>query len=153
MTATTKSLLNFEHLTRVYHRDPTQVRQGRVLSVLLIGMGIAATVGVLLTIVSGLTTNLTQQTNGIVVVGLVLLGLVIGLYFLNRFTSPRIAAILFLLGLVVILTFSDSPQELVDGRTTLTFVLPIIMASSIIRPGASFIFAALASMVLGLVAF
>jgi PAS domain S-box-containing protein len=153
MTAVAKPLLNFDHLTRVYHRDPNQARQGRVLSILLIGMGVAATTGILLTIASALTTRWTTQTNGIVVVAVVLLVLVGGLYFLNRFSSPRIAAILFLLGLLVILTFSDSPQEVVDGRTTLTFVLPIIMASSIIRPGASFIFAGLAALVLGVLAF
>lgn len=153
MTVQNLRFINSEHLTRVYHRDPTQARRGRVLSILLMGMGAAAILGILLTVASAFVTGWGAQANGIIVVALALLVLVGGLYFLNRFVSPRIAAILFLLGLVVVLALSDDPQEVVDGRTTLTFVLPIIMASAIIWPGASFIFAGLISLVLGLVAF
>lgn len=152
MTVTRQRLINWEHLIKVYHPDPMQARRGRVLSILLIGLGIAALLGMALTIVIALATEWSAQAGGQIGVAATLLVLTVGLYFLNRFISPRIAAIIFLLGLLVILALSDDPAEVVDGRTTLTFVLPIIMASAIIRPSASFVVAGLVALTLGFIA-
>jgi PAS domain S-box-containing protein len=142
--------LSFGQLTQVRHPDPTQARRGRLLSILLLGTGAAAVIGVALTMGAALlgAPGWTTDTTNIVVAGLALLVLVVGLYFLNRRVSPRAAAILFLAGLVLILAFSDVPEELTSGRTTITFVLPIIMASVILGPTMSFLVAGLACGVL-----
>ncbi len=149
-----KWLLNFDRLTHVHHPDPAQARRGRLLSILLIGTGLAAMLGVGITAGYALLTpqGWTTDTTNIVAAGLTLLTLTVGLYFLNRRASPRAAAIIFLAGLVLILALSDAPEELISGRTTITFVLPIIMASVILGPTLSFLVAGLTCLVLLVVA-
>ncbi|MFO7583945.1 MAG: ATP-binding protein [Anaerolineales bacterium] len=52
--------------------------------------------------------------------------------------------------LLITVGFADSPQEMVDGRSLYLFVLPILMSSFVISPLASFVFAALCSLVIWL---
>jgi signal transduction histidine kinase len=43
--------------------------------------------------------------------------------------------------LTVVFTFADTPQNVVQGRTLFMFVIPILMASFLLRPSTSFIMA------------
>jgi len=51
----------------------------------------------------------------------------------------------FLLFLSVVLAFTDTPQELANGRSLFVFTIPIIMASILLGPAFSFVFAILGS--------
>lgn len=135
----------FERLIRIDHRDPTQARRGQLLNILLLSVGVASIIGIAAAIFLSFTQSLTTDWLTLIVSGLVMLAVCTGLYILNRRGSPRLAATLFLLILVVVLSFSDEPRYLVGGRSTVTFVLPIIMASVVLSPASSFIFASLVS--------
>ncbi len=131
-------------LLRVDYADPVQARRGRLLNVLLVGSGIA---GIAAVVAAALLAMLQGKFGpgavSIVASGTVGVLLILGLYRLNRARPSRVAAILFVLGLIVILTLSDEPQQVVAGRSTVALVLPIIMASVLIAPAASFIVAGL----------
>jgi len=68
-------------------------------------------------------------------------------YALNRYVSEQLAAVLFVLLLLASATLSDSPEEVVDGRGLLVFALPIMAASVLLRPWASFVAAGACSLV------
>ncbi|MCX7682449.1 MAG: ATP-binding protein [Anaerolineae bacterium] len=66
------------------------------------------------------------------------------LYLLNRYVSGYLASILFLV-LVLVSAFTD-PESATSGKLLLVFPIPIVMASFLIRPAASFAMAALVSL-------
>lgn len=138
-----------DRILRVDYADPEQARRGRLLNVLLIGSGVAVIVGmVVVALVVLLRGRFSPGDVLVAISGTVSVLLIVSLYWLNRSRSPRAAAILFVLGLIVILSFSDEPQQVVAGRTTLALVLPIIMASVLIAPAASFVVAGLVGLAL-----
>jgi signal transduction histidine kinase len=73
-------------------------------------------------------------------------------YWLNRKLRRGEAGFMFLLFLLVAFAFSDSPEELIDGRSLYTFIMPIMLASVLVRPSFSFIFAGLTILELNLLA-
>ncbi len=68
-----------------------------------------------------------------------------GLLALNRYRSGPWSSTLFLLLLTLLFTFSDVPEEVVDGRSLFLFTVPIIMASVLLFPASSFLLAGLCS--------
>jgi len=70
---------------------------------------------------------------------------ILGIYQINKRWSGRWAALLFLLLLTLIFTFTDTPEELSNGRSLFIFTLPIAISSLILLPRASFLFAAIGS--------
>jgi signal transduction histidine kinase len=138
-----------ERLLRVNHPDPDLARRGRLLNVLLVGVGAAGVVFAALGLIINILASWSRSDEVLLfatsVVGVVFVS---GIYLLNRSGRVRIAAILFVLGSMILLSFSDEPQQLVSGRSTLVYILPIIMASVLIRPSASFVMAALSGVVL-----
>jgi PAS domain-containing protein len=70
---------------------------------------------------------------------------IMGIYQINKRWSGRLAALLFLLLLTLIFTFTDSAEELSNGRSLFIFTLPIAISSLILLPQASFLFAGLGS--------
>jgi PAS domain S-box-containing protein len=73
-------------------------------------------------------------------------------YGINRYVSGWLASALFLILLTVVLSFSDDPEQVAGGRSLFVYTLPIIMASVLLRPSASFIFAILSSLVVSIIA-
>jgi hypothetical protein len=68
----------------------------------------------------------------------------VGIYQANK-TSSRISSFLLLLLLVVVPVFSDTPDQVANGRSLFLFMLPIAISSLILLPPASFLFATLSS--------
>lgn len=66
---------------------------------------------------------------------------------INRYSS-RSASFLLLLLLVIVSIFSDTPQQLVDGRSLFIFTFPIAISSLILSPASSFFFAGLSATVI-----
>ncbi len=128
---------------------PDEVRRRRLLNILLLGLFLAAVGGfVVLTadalIMRRIAPDESQWLWGIVFAFLV--GPVV-LYFINR-VSGQVAAFALLLFLMVAFLFSDTPEQLTNGRSLFLFTIPIATASLILFPSASFIFAALGSAVI-----
>ena len=73
-------------------------------------------------------------------------------YYINRKLSKGTAGFLFLLFLMVAFAFSDETIELVDGRSLYVFTIPIILASMLVKPSFSFVFAGITVLELYLLA-
>ncbi|MCA9921073.1 MAG: response regulator, partial [Anaerolineales bacterium] len=71
---------------------------------------------------------------------LVGIGMVI-LYLINRYWSPKTASLLFLTLLTITFFVSSTPYNSVWGQNMIAFAVPILMASVILHPLASFFFA------------
>lgn len=138
------------NLLDVPSTDLDDARRRKLLNILLISLGFLAVIGVVvigLLSVSGAMkddpgVSLIFITNTVLLVGVVII------FVINRFWSGLIASSLFLLLLVIALAFSDTPSEVANGRTTFYFVIPIIMASVLLRSYASFLLATLTSLVI-----
>jgi signal transduction histidine kinase len=135
--------------------DPDDARRRRLLNILLLGVLFAALFG-LIAIAFGIVrsqvafsdTEVQVLLGGIVIVTLGILMI----YQINRRLSGRLAALIFLLLLTIVFVFTDSPEELVDGRSLFLFTLPIAFSSLILAPQASFLFAAISSLIIAVLA-
>lgn len=138
-----------ERLLRVNHSDPDVARRGWLLNVLLLGFFVATLAGFWIGLVSGFVAGWKTQGELLLTIASVV-GLVsaVGLHFLNRSGSVRLAAIIFLLGSILLMSFSDEPAQLIAGRSTMVYILPIVMASVLLRPSASFVMAVLSGVAL-----
>jgi signal transduction histidine kinase len=139
--------------------DPDDARRRKMLNILLLWT-IAATIAFILYIFSYITLNFnsltSHQQSDIVTLTYANIGLLVGaalFYIINRFVSGWLASVLFLVFLVVTLSFSDVPSELVNGRALFAYIIPIVMASMLLKPGASFIFAGLGALAVQIVAY
>ena len=139
------------HLLNVPTSDPDDARRGRLLNILLLGVLIAALFGLISIVVNvlGFQNSVSEAETQVLLGGIVILtfGIVV-IYQMNRHLSGRWAALIFLLLLTFIFVFTDSPQELVDGRSLFLFTLPIAFSSLILAPQASFLFATISSVII-----
>ncbi|HQU35809.1 MAG TPA: ATP-binding protein [Anaerolineales bacterium] len=126
--------------------DPEDTRKRRILGILLAGTAGVALLGMLSFIYFAATVDPAEFY-------LLLWGsaltfiLVIIVYAVNYFGSGRAAAVLFLIFLYIIFLFSDTPDQIVGGRTLFAFTIPIFMASILLTPASSFIFAGISGAV------
>ena len=135
-----------EHLSHVEQPDPIQALRGRLLNVLLLGTVALSLVLVLICVVFGPGTGRNAEAQRLLVFTLAYLVLAVGLFAANRTGHTRPAAFLFLATFTVVTFFGDVPQQVVGGRSTFLFTLPIILASVLVCPSASFVLAALVSL-------
>jgi PAS domain S-box-containing protein len=130
--------------------NPDDARQRRLLNILLLGTLIAALIGLVsIVIFSLINPDIGQSESQVLLGGIVVFTLgIFGIYLVNRWLSGRWAALLFLLLLTIIFVFTDTAQELVRGRSLFLFTIPITIASLILAPQASFLFAAISSAII-----
>ena len=130
--------------------DPDDARQRRLLNILLLGTLIAALVGLsAIVIFSLINPDIARSEIQLLLGGIVVFTLgIFGIYQVNRRLSGRWAALLFLLLLTIIFVFTDSAEELVRGRSLFLFTIPITIASLILAPQASFLFAAISGAII-----
>ncbi|TXT56295.1 MAG: putative Signal transduction histidine kinase [Promethearchaeota archaeon] len=74
------------------------------------------------------------------------------IFIVNRYTSTSIASIFFLLFLIIIIISSDRPEELVSGRSLISWVIPVILGSFLIKPIASTIIATIEIFIIRIIA-
>lgn len=129
--------------------DPDDARRRRLLNIILLAALVAAIVALIAIVVADiLDPQVVDAETQVLLGGIIVFTLgILGIYLLNRRLSGRWAALIFLVLLTVIFMFTDSPAELVDGRSLFLFTIPIVMASMLLFPAASFIFAALGSLI------
>jgi signal transduction histidine kinase len=136
-----------DSLLTVAATDPDDARRGRVLNTLLLGTLTATVIGLIGIVAATLSIDEFRQTETQRLLGgtvIAMLGLM-GIYQINRKWSGRLAALLYLMLLTLIFTFTDSPEQLSNGRSLFIFTLPIAIAGLILLPEASFLFAAIGS--------
>ena len=130
--------------------DPDEVRRQKLLNILLMGLGSFAFVNfliaVFLKIWAGADTSLLVYSMSAALVGSMIV------YLINRHISGIGASLLFLLVLTVSIAFGDDPHQVVEGRSLFHFTIPILIASAILRPWASFLMAGVSSVVITMVA-
>ena len=146
---------NIERLLTVPVPDPDDARRRRILNILLLGMIVVTLLGAVGVIFASRQAGQEafQAENQSLLIGIVVFILgILGVYQINRQYSGRLAAILFLLFLTGIFVLTDTPAELAGGRSLFLFTLPIIMASILLSPGSSFIFATLNSVIISALA-
>lgn len=139
----------FDSFLNVSVPDPDDARRRRVLNILLLGTLLATVVGFLAIVVGSATSNeLNLPETQILLGGTLITTLgIMGIYQINKRWSGRWAALLFLLLLTLIFTFTDSPDQLSNGRSLFIFTLPIAISSLILIPEASFLFALLGGVI------
>ena len=127
--------------------DPEDTRKRRILGILLAGTAGISLLGVLSFIYFAATVDPAEFY-------LLLWGsaltfvLVAVVYAVNYFGSGRAASVLFLIFLYIIFIFSDTPDQIVSGRTLFAFTIPIFMASILLTPASGFIFAGISGVII-----
>lgn len=131
--------------------DPDDQRRSRLLNILLLGVAALSFLVLLATIFADVT-ELESQVSNLYLSSLTMLGGAVLIFAINRYWSGMLASSLFLLLFTVAVAFTDEPRNVVDGRSLFLFTVPILMASVILRPWASFIIAGLSSLVISAIA-
>jgi len=134
------TLLN--HFLDVPSTDPDDARRRKLLNIILGFVG-SLTIFILLivpvlSVIRGI--KFSEVSSIYLTAGALLLGTAF-LVFLNRTVPGWIASTLFLLFLMVVFAFSDTPDQILGGRSLFVFTIPIIMASVLLQPLSSFAFA------------
>src|SRR5689334_24832883 len=131
--------------------DPDDTRRRRILNILLVGVGALSLL--ILVIVSFFASDFSRDSvRSVVMASTATFLATLIIYIVNIFWSGRVAAVIFLVFLTIIFAFSDTPQQVSDGRSLFAFVLPITMASILLAPWSSFIFSSLSGIVISIVA-
>lgn len=125
--------------------DPDDSRRRRLLNIILLGTIVAALLGLAAIAVDSFTRVITDQIeiqNTLIGILTVTVG-ILAIYQINRRYSGQVAALLFLVLLTGVFIFTDTPAELIQGRSLFLFTIPIALSSLLLMPAASFLFAAL----------
>ncbi len=134
-------------LITVKSSDPDDARRRSLLNIILTGLTLISFVAMVIVGVSIITGGTSSDFQWIFLAILIFIIGNIVIFAINRYRSGLIASSIFLFFLTIILAFSDTPEHVAAGRSLFYFVIPIIMASVLLRSYASFIFAALSSLV------
>jgi PAS domain S-box-containing protein len=133
--------------------DPDERRRSRLLNILLLSVAALALLALLVTIVADVGVGVGDP--GLAPLYLVNIALTVGvliMFVINRYWSGWLASSLFLLLLTAAFALGDEPQEVANGRTLIVFAVPIIMASVLLRPYASFIATGVVSLLIAAIA-
>ena len=134
--------------------DPDDARRRKLLNILLLGVavvGILLTVAVITLAIVGLTEMNELQTIDYFI-GPIVLTTAIILFAINRYGSGWLAASLLVLFMTACIPFFDELEQVANGRSLLMFAVPVIIASVLLRPYASFIVATLCSILISIIA-
>lgn len=128
--------------------DPDDARRRKFLNVILIGTGFL-TILVVFSILGAVVIGQGDIFNGHAWIGAI--GMLVGVpafSWSNRRPSVPgwVTSGTFLVFLLVLFLFVDTPDQLAGGRSLFVFTIPIVMASILLYPAASFIFAGLAAL-------
>jgi len=135
--------------------DPDDARRRKLLNILLLGTVTIALLALLATTVAitiGLASTQRPEVALVYLAGLAMIFGAVIIFATNRYWSGWLASVLFLLLLTGVLAFSDEPRQVVEGRSMFLFAIPILMASVLLRPWASFVMAGLSSLVVTAIA-
>lgn len=145
--------MNVSQFLDVPSMDPDDARRRKLLNILLAGVAALSLLVILAATIAAFT-GLEERELLLFLYGggLAMLLSIAVVFAINRYWSGVLAGSLFVLLFTLITAFSDDPQQVVDGRTLFVFAIPILMASAVVRPWASFAMAGLIGLLLGVIA-
>ncbi len=145
--------MKISQLLDVPSRDPDDARRRKLLNILLLGIAVLTLAELMVTAFFRITGVESQEhVTMLYRAGLGILFGIVVTFVINRYWSGWLASSIFLLLLTVLVTFIDEPQEVANGRSLVAFVIPIVVASVLLRPYASFVAAAVCSLVIAAIA-
>jgi signal transduction histidine kinase len=143
----------FRQFLTISPNDPDSTRRRQMLNILLVGTGAISIIALATFVYWSSTSLLNPEEFQLLLWGSIAsLVMVTAMYIANQFWSGRVAALAYLLFLNLIFTFSDIPEEVANGRALIFFTMPIFLASVLLTPAASFLFAGVSSLIISLVA-
>ena len=143
-----------QKILEVPSADLTQTRRAKILNILLLGLTLLTIVIVVINFVGAETQTFnTQEVRLTTYVTAFFLGSSIFIYLTNKYWSSQLAAVLFLIVVTAGLFYGDAPYESIWGRNMIALVIPILMASLILDPRASFVMAGIISILSLITAF
>jgi len=141
-----KIIATYNGLVDVPSSDPDDARRRKLLNIILVGM--MAVAGILILAITVLLLLFAFNPNEAVLPIIASVATMIGVsifYLINRWWSGRVASVSFLFFLMFVITLSDSPAELANGRSVFLFAIPIVVASVLIGSTSTFVFYILCS--------
>ncbi len=135
------------------HPDPAdseEIRRRGLIRVIALGLVVLSTLGVLTILVFlFMRPEGWQQKDSMLLLAISIAAVFISLaiYQINKYSS-KAASLLLLLLFVLASIFGDTPEQLSSGRSLFIFTIPIGISSLLLFPLASFIFAALSSIII-----
>jgi len=133
--------------------DPDDARRLKLLNVLLSGVAVIVLLGLAAIAISSFFDAEVRGRAGILYAsGFGTLACIVIIFLVGRYGSAQVASALFLLLLTAVAPLTDQPQEVVNGRSLFVFTIPILMASVLLRPYASFILAGVTGLIVSVIA-
>lgn len=129
--------------------DPNDARRRKLLNFILSIVGLLVLFTLIFTVyldVSGVEED-TEDIMSLYVASVGVLGGIIILFFINRYGSGWLAGLLFLLLFTFAVVFTSEP-ELLLGEYMFYLTIPILMASVLVRPWASYVIASLNTLII-----
>ncbi len=140
--------MDLNKFLRVELEDPEDTRRRNLLNILLVGIFATAVVGSLI-IGTGIVFQVWSLADALWLVYLFLIFIVsvTMIYLLNR-RWGKPAILLFLAMLIASYMFSDTPEQISNGRSVFFYAIPIIIASLLIHPVAGFVTAVIGCVII-----
>ncbi|MCP5095971.1 MAG: response regulator [Chloroflexi bacterium] len=132
--------------------DPDIKRRARLLNILLLGillLSLMVLFGVIISYLSGFYDQQEAMSTIFPVISVIIGFLII--YSINRHVSTSLAGWLFVTLLIIASLISTTPFESIWGRNMIVFAVPILLASVVINPLASFLTAVTISVIFAII--
>ncbi|MBN1890871.1 MAG: PAS domain-containing protein [Thermoflexales bacterium] len=145
--------INVSQWLDVSSADPDDARRRKLLNILLLGSAtlmLAALLIMTMVVLFGLV-KLTDSL-WLYLMGIAVLSGITIIFLINRYGPGWLASSIFLALLAAAIAFSDDPNQVVQGRSLFLLTIPILMASVLLRPYASFVAASLTGLLLAIIA-
>jgi PAS domain S-box-containing protein len=136
-------------LIQVPSTDPDDARRRKLLNILLTGLGVLTILALLWEAIYRLSNLAASSESSPLYANII--GLLIGIaiiFVINRYWAGALASSLFLLLITAVFALSDTPEQVVAGRSLFLLAIPIPMASVLLRPYASFMMTGVISLLL-----
>ena len=137
-------------LLEVSSTDAEDARRRKLLNILLLGVTALTFLTLVAVIIVGIggQEDLSRLRSGTIAL---IIGFVV-IFLINRYWSGDLAGSFFLLIFIISFSVVDEPRQVVEGRALFLFTIPILMASVILRPWASFFAAGVCSFTITFIA-
>jgi len=127
--------------------DPDEERRKWLLNMMLVGTVLGAVIIGAVLLIVGFSNTGSSKEEALRLAGGCLVSIVgaVGLYFLNRRVRSEVSGTIFVLFIFALTAISDTPWRVANGRSLVIFSIPILSASVLVRPWATFAAASLSS--------
>ncbi len=142
-----KSILNKFKIKPI---DLEEVRKQKILNLILVGLAIIdiiVMIGIFILVLIGVNIGEQKGTISIFFITPLFLFVLGILFIINNYIASVLANQIFLVIFTVLIILADSPIELIEGRSTIYFYLPIFFAGILLRPLSSFLIAIIISFI------